>query len=208
MDLGQARDFTGLSVLERIKPEVDAKETAYHCRHLERVRNVPYPQIVSKVTEIMHSPALEGDTVLIIDQTGCGRPVFDLFDQAGLEPIGVQIHGGDRATNEGNLWRVPKRDLVGVLQVLIQSQRLKISKRLELGAILQAEMLNFKQKIDPVTAHDSYSAWREQDHDDLVLSVALAAWYAEIPQAETLTLTFSTGLCARPYPTLPSSMFY
>jgi len=39
--------------------------------------------------------------------------------------------------------------------------------------------MNFKVKIDPQTAHDSYSAWREADHDDLVLSVALAAWFAE-----------------------------
>jgi hypothetical protein len=27
--------------------------------------------------------------------------------------------------------------------------------------------------------HDSYNAWRESIHDDLVLAVALAAWYAE-----------------------------
>ena len=30
-----------------------------------------------------------------------------------------------------------------------------------------------------MTAHDSYSAWREEDHDDLVISVALAAWWGE-----------------------------
>jgi hypothetical protein len=40
--------------------------------------------------------------------------------------------------------------------------------------------LNFKVKIDPRSAHDSYSAWREEDHDDLVLSVALAAWWGEL----------------------------
>jgi hypothetical protein len=40
-------------------------------------------------------------------------------------------------------------------------------------------MLNFKQTINPITAHDSYSAWREADHDDLVLSVAMACWFGE-----------------------------
>ncbi len=34
-------------------------------------------------------------------------------------------------------------------------------------------------KIDSKTAHDSYEAWREGVHDDLVLSVALACWTAE-----------------------------
>jgi hypothetical protein len=68
---------------------------------------------------------------------------------------------------------------VGILQVLFQSGRLKISKKLALASILQAELLIFKVKIDPRTAHDSFSAWREQDHDDLVLSVSLAAWQGE-----------------------------
>jgi ribonuclease D len=66
---------------------------------------------------------------------------------------------------------------------------LKVAQKLELGPILQQEMLNFKQKIDPITAHDSYSAWREQDHDDLVLAVALAAWRGE--QAQERKITFS-----------------
>jgi len=59
-----------------------------------------------------------------------------------------------------------------VLQVLFQSGRLKISSKLPLAGTLQSELLNFRVKIDPVMAHDSYSARREQDHDDQVLSVA------------------------------------
>lgn len=182
LDLGQANDYTALSVLEMLKPEGDGKEAAYHVRHLERVRNVPYPEIVSKTVEIMLSPALAGQADLVVDQTGVGAPVVDLFRQAGLRPTGILIHGGDKASNEGGSWRVPKRDLVGSLQVLFQSGRLKISKKLSLASVLQAELLNFKVKIDPRTAHDSYSAWREADHDDLVLSVALAAWWGDRPR--------------------------
>ena len=40
-----------------------------------------------------------------------------------------------------------------------------------------AEMQSFKVKIDPKTAHDSYSAWRENAHDDLVLAACLAVWF-------------------------------
>jgi len=176
LDLGQSSDYTALSVLDQVAP---GSESSYQVRHLERVRGVPYPQIVSKVTEIMRSPALAGQAALVVDQTGVGAPVVDLFRQAGLDPVGVLIHGGDKASHEGDTWRVPKRDLVGSLQVLFQGGRLKISKKLPLASVLQNELLNFKVKIDPVTAHDSYSAWREADHDDLVLSVAMAAWWAE-----------------------------
>jgi hypothetical protein len=176
LDLGQSRDYTALSILERLKND---KECVYHVRHLERIRGAPYPSIVEKTDRIMQSPGLKGCASLVVDQTGVGAPVIDLFQQAGLEPVGVLIHGGDKASHEGQSWRVPKRDLVGVLQVLLQTERLKVAGKLKLGPVLSQEMLNFRVLIDPVTAHDSYSAWREADHDDLVLSVALAAWWGE-----------------------------
>ena len=46
---------------------------------------------------------------------------------------------------------------------------------------LRAELINFRARIDPVTAHDSYGAdWRrEGGHDDILLALAVAVWYAE-----------------------------
>jgi len=34
-------------------------------------------------------------------------------------------------------------------------------------------------KIHPETAHESFSAWREQAHDDLLLALALCTWWGE-----------------------------
>ena len=45
--------------------------------------------------------------------------------------------------------------------------------------------------------HAEVASWREQDHDDLVLSVALAAWYGECPPKTVLT--FSTIPVTRKY---------
>lgn len=176
LDLGQASDYTALNIMEQLNGKAG---NIYHVRRLERIRGAPYPDIAQKVKVIMDSPALAGHTDLVVDQTGVGAPVVDLLRQAGLKPIAVSIHGGANTTSEGSVWKVPKRDLVGTLQVLLQSSRFKVSDRLKLGPTLRAEMLNFKVKIDPVTAHDSYSAWRDNEHDDLVLSAALAAWWAE-----------------------------
>jgi len=39
------------------------------------------------------------------------------------------------------------------------------------------EHQNFRVKLNLKTAHDSYEAWREGDHDDLVLSLSLASWW-------------------------------
>ena len=45
--------------------------------------------------------------------------------------------------------------------------------------VLRKELLDFKIRIDPQTAHDSYAAWRAGAHDDLVLAAAAAAWDAD-----------------------------
>lgn len=176
LDLGQASDYTALNIMEKIK---NGEEDIYHVRRLERIRGEPYPAIAEKVKAIMDASALAGQTELVVDQTGVGAPVVDLLRQAGLKPVAVSIHGGANTSRDGYNWKVPKRDLVGTMQVLLQAGRFKVSNKLKLGPTLQAELLNFKVKIDPVTAHDSYSAWRDNEHDDLVLSAALAAWWAE-----------------------------
>ena len=113
--------------------------------------------------------------------TGPGRPVFDMFSEARLScPLyGVSIHGGESLTHEGRHYKVPKRDLVATVQVLLQSGRLKIADSLPDASLLQKELLNFRVTIDPATAHESYAAWREADHDDLVLATALACWLGE-----------------------------
>ena len=172
LDLGQAKDFTALAIIEKLE---DDQLTVYHVRKLERTRGTPYPNVVARVQAILEKLP---DADLVEDATGVGAPVVDMFNEAGLEPKAIYIHGGDRVTREGNTWRVPKRDLVGVLQVLLQNQKLKVAPG-PLTDTLVNEMLNLKVKIDPATAHDSYSAWRVAEHDDLVLAVALAVWYGE-----------------------------
>jgi hypothetical protein len=137
----------------------------------------PYPKIVEDVVNLMRLQRFPKHTALCIDRTGVGAPVFDMFVAAGLEPIGINITGGDQVHEDGNLYRVPKRDLVGAVQSLLQHQRIKFAERLPELATLKAELKNFRVKIDPKTAHDSYSAWRENQHDDLVLAVALACWF-------------------------------
>ena len=69
--------------------------------------------------------------------------------------------------------------LVASVQTLLQSGHLKIAPGMELAPVLKRELLTFRVKINPATAHDSYEHWREGDHDDLVLATALACWFRE-----------------------------
>lgn len=81
-------------------------------------------------------------------------------------------------------WKVPKKELVSVLQVLMGTERLVIDKRLPLAPVLVKELENFKSKMSQDTGHESFEAWRESDHDDCVLAVALALWVGERGQQE------------------------
>jgi hypothetical protein len=72
---------------------------------------------------------------------------------------------------------VSKHDLVSVAQVALQNGRLRIAEKLPDAAVLVKELQNFQVKITDM-GNDTYGAWREGPHDDLVLAVALALWGA------------------------------
>jgi len=80
-----------------------------------------------------------------------------------------------------------------VLQVLIQSGRLKWDKKTKEGKLLLEECKHFRAKVNVNTGFESYESWRERDHDDLVLGVALAAWLGERHQTAGTARPFWQG---------------
>jgi hypothetical protein len=86
-------------------------------------------------------------------------------------------HSAGKDDRGGNL--VPKKDLVGVLQVLLQAKGLKVAQHLAFAGTLAEELQQFRMKTAPLT--DDVVEWRERPHDDLVLAVAVAAWHGERP---------------------------
>lgn len=114
------------------------------------------------------------DAVLVVDGTGVGAAVVDLFRFAELpcEMFSVIITGGVKAERN----HIPKRDLISAVQVAIQTQRLQpIGHTKEIETFF-SEMANYQLKLTS-TGHDTYNARTDSIHDDLVLAVALACWY-------------------------------
>ena len=161
-------------------PPVDTRPASYHVRHLERPPlGTKYPTIVARVKTLLASAPLTLHTPLVIDRTGVGRPVTDLFEGQGVRPYAITITGGDEVIREGRHTKVPKRELISTLVAVFQTERLKIAAGLAEGPALVNELVNFKVKVNLATGHDSYEAWRESVHDDLVLAVAMAVWHGE-----------------------------
>ena len=183
VDLGQSNDFTAITILERIVDTVEDVErpARYEIRHLQRLKlGTSYPDVVAIVGRLLNSlPARRNPPTLIVDATGVGRPVVDLMRKSGLRPVAVSITGGAQENSNGNFAHsIPKRNLISALQIVFQSRRLKVARGLADAETLVTELLNFKVKIS-LAGHDSYEAWRESIHDDLVLSASLAVWWAE-----------------------------
>jgi hypothetical protein len=152
-------------------------------RHLQRFElGTKYTDVVQKVAEVVRSEPLRRMlAVLLVDKTGVGAAVLDSFTHARIGAVAITLHGGSSVTRDPQRvgFRVPKRDLVTVTQVLLQNGRLRVASGLPEAEILKKELLNFRMKIDPKTAHDSYEHWRESEHDDLVLAVSMAAWFRQ-----------------------------
>jgi hypothetical protein len=195
LDLAQPNEFTALAVLERPSvPHQDSytrRDPVYALRHLQRFPlGTAYPEVIRCIRDLLRTQALHG-SVLVVDQTGVGRAVVNMV-AAGLKGgvdclfVPATISAGQDVTlgTTGRLF-VPKKELIGTLQVLLQTRRLQIARSLPDAALLLKELENFRMKVN-VARDDTLEAWREGRHDDLIFAVALAAWVGQlaIPDAK------------------------
>jgi hypothetical protein len=206
LDLAQSKDYTALALLELVTGHrvygasgfltdvwLDPDYWQYNIVGLERLElGMKYPEQVQHVASRIRSlpragkgTAKEGlaEMYFALDRTGVGRAVYDMFVEEQLEPVAITITGGDKVNPDDAGYRVPKRDLVSAVKVLQSQRRLKVAPGIVHGELLAKEMQVFKYKLDSATGHDSYGAWREGQHDDLVLSVACAVWLAHSGRA-------------------------
>jgi len=199
LDLGQLQDYTALCVVEQTWRAEDGIVEDFQVGYIWRPnKGTPYARIVESVRTLVNQPTMRDRCLaLCVDATGVGRPVVELLRDADLpvNVVAITITGGDTAHRVApQEYRVPKRDLAGELATLLQggpddlpsgatSARLRFAQGLRLETTMRAELANFKAKINTTTGNDTYEAgpagdWREGEHDDLVLALALPIWYA------------------------------
>lgn len=204
LDLGQAADYSALAVIEEpiYVPEsgwlsaadLTPQQAEWYAAAGHRWRDqaptkpplwlrtlyryplrTPYPAVVEDIIRRLGGrDTYRGDAVLIVDGTGVGRAVVDMFRYASLPCAmdNIVITGGVKAERS----HVPKRDLIGAVQAVLQTERLQVARHSEQTETWQQEMQNYAIKLTD-TGHDTYNARGDSKHDDLVLAVALACWY-------------------------------
>ena len=182
VDLGQASDPTAVCVLHCYSEREDPAEPAkfyYDVRHLQRMPlGMSYPAIVHDVAITLDRPPLRGIAELVIDETGDGRAVGDIFVQSGLKPVRVTITAGLEEGQSGSRrYTVPKSLLISTLDAKLHTGELRFAKDLREASAMESELKDFRRHVSEAGRY-SFEA-RSGKHDDLVLATAIALWRAE-----------------------------
>jgi hypothetical protein len=181
-DLGQSSDPTAIAVLEHVhacrehaRGGIDQVEDTFDVRHLQRLPlGLSYPAVVQEVALLLARPPLVGNCELVVDETGVGRAVADIFDTAGMNPTRVTITAGIEQSHVNGGWHVAKQILISTLDARLHTGELRFAKELTEAGAMQEELKDFRRKVS-VAGRYTFEA-RVGKHDDLVLAVAIGLW--------------------------------
>jgi hypothetical protein len=202
-DLGQSSDPTAIAVMVHQHGVIDhgtaferhrglSKQTPAEridVRHLERLPlGMPYPAQVAHVRDLLSRPPLndpERPATLVIDETGVGRAVGDIFDQAGLAPVKISITAGAEVSWQGPARvHVAKTALISTVDAMLHTGVLRFAAALTEAGAMKDELLDFRRSLS-AAGRASYQA-RTGKHDDLVLAVAIGCWWLSLPPPPTV----------------------
>jgi hypothetical protein len=181
-DLGQSSDPTAIAVIEHChafreweRGGRDQFEDTFDVRHLARLPlGLSYPAVVQEVAMLLARPPLVGNCELVVDETGVGRAVADIFDTSGMNPTRVTITAGIEQSHVNGGWHVSKQMLISTLDARLHTGELRFAKELLEAGTMQEELKDFRRKVS-VAGRYTFEA-RVGKHDDLVLAVAIALW--------------------------------
>jgi hypothetical protein len=184
LDLGQRMDHSALVIASRGRGAqwLNGQGSGpLVVRYAERAPlGTPYPAVVEWVRAIVAQPEMQGRCSLAVDATGVGAPVVEMLRAArlGCELAAVTITSGEKEHQTGQLWNVPKTDLMAGVKLLLEKGELKIARRMrETGALLR-ELVDV-QVTARIGGGLRSGAVGGGQHVDLVIALALAVWRAK-----------------------------
>ena len=205
VDLGKSAETTAIAVAERQNPagwddprECPPEKAIVEVKHLHRFSpGTLYQDVAKGISETLKAKELtetKERTVhgtvrdmairvdLIVDQTAVASPVADMIVQQIGAPYArrVVLSGTLGEAYADGLYHIPKQALIGGLEVLLETRRLKVAGSLASARQLADELVNYRGRKTP-NAPLTADTWREQPSDDLVFAVALVCWQLQRP---------------------------
>jgi phage FluMu gp28-like protein len=150
VDLARLKDFTVLTVMD-----AEAKHVVYHERFQQIDWEVQYSRMVAASKRY-------NNAAVCMDSTGIGDPIVQTIQSAGVHVEPYKISG-----------TTAKQQLIDKLRVNVENNRISFP----VIPVLKRELEAYEYEISD-NGRVSYSAPSGQ-HDDCVISLALANWYAD-----------------------------
>jgi hypothetical protein len=194
VDLGQSQDPTAIIVMRHTRTpligddgwDIDPKKRttrqkvkeSFDVVHAERLPlGTSYPAIVEHIRNVLNRPPLRDNCYLVIDESGVGRAVGDMFSAAGLRAVRVIITAGTDVVKQELLrWSVAKSHLISGVDARLYSDELRFAAELTEAPALAEELKDFRRHVG-AAGRATFQA-RVGKHDDLVLGVSLCVWWA------------------------------
>lgn len=189
VDLGQSNDPTAICAMQHTvrvahgwtcfpKAHIwkQNRTERFDVRHLERLAlGMPYPDQVRYVGGLLKREPLT-KAKLVIDETGVGRAVGDIFNAQGMYPTRVTITAGLETTRNGLSVHVPKSALMSGMEARQHLGELRVAPAAKDAEALKDELKDFQRHVS-AAGRATWGA-RTGAHDDLVLAVAIALFEA------------------------------
>jgi hypothetical protein len=191
VDIGQQQDPTAIVAVESYRPDQTPEEWKQHSlparrhrvRHIERLPlKTDYGLVVERIATVAGQAQMLGSATIILDATGVGRPIVDMLKRSTSVSIrAVVFTSGEHETQPSyDVHRVPKRDLVTSLEVVLQARRIEFVPDCRLLEDMRAELQAYEFNISQNSGHLSFEG-AAGSHDDLVSALTLAIWFGERP---------------------------
>ena len=202
LDLGKRQDHTALVVLELTwtngerNPATNAialipRLTVRHAPRLALdTETVNIPRFVRDAAQQFAAPygTPTKKGTLLIDATGNGHTVVELFrkETHGLRLTPVCITSGHKSkVLKDSYLGIPRNDLLTRVRILFERRLISIDRTASGVDVLERELAHFEP------------SGHQQEHDDLVVALALAAWQATTDHPSLLGLPESPPVYPR-----------
>ena len=186
-DLGQCVDRSALAIIEFAMVPTGKRDAATWAPlfegglvlgHLESPPlETPYPEVAARARELVRHPRIAGRCTYIVDAHGPGAGVVDMLRlkyppfEAKLVPM--KATSGDEPRQKEKSYNVPKTMLVERLEQVLRRKKLRIAVG-PLTEQLVRELTMLKRVLQP----SGNVTYETPIHDDLVMAVAMAVWWA------------------------------
>ena len=179
LDPAQLRDWSAVCVVDmQYRPE--EKRFGYDLIGMNRKQGLRYDLIVDWVVGVLRRPEFNPSgrpPEFILDATGVGVAVRDMFAAKGVRLKAVTITVGEAYSRTGSLISIGKPRLIGSFLGAFDAGKVRVNPNMPIWPALEREMLSFRAEMS-AQGRAKFEA-EQGEHDDMIFSLALAVWYGE-----------------------------